>query len=313
MAKDEKSKEQKLKERKAMLLGGMAGLAAQSGGAVANAAVIPYLVQDLARPHYFGDMPLWLEDPGRYSKALRMEKFLEIDKPIRYRTNPYGMSYWMEGPWEDEIGLHARSTPTLAHELGHASKSRFIKPLSNFAQRYPIGIPLGVAASLGMALSGNEAAQNLAPVAGVMPYVPELAEEARSSIQGTRAIRAIEGRAAAAKAAFALAPAFMTYLASTIGPAVLAPWLAKNIQEHYEKEHEKTSQVKGGTGNLQLTSYQAYASRPPKPKTTKPKQMPPGSSVKPNIPTKAKPPSKQKYYTDAMKSMNFQGRGFRYA
>jgi hypothetical protein len=303
----EKTKAEKEKERKAKLKGVMAGLAAQSGGHLASAMAAPCMIQEMFAKPYFPDQPLWLEDPSMYRKAKAIEKHLHVPEKLVYKTTGEFSPFY--DPEQRAVYLTHKSLPALAHEIGHASKSHLISPLAKLMRRYPFAYPLGIGGALGLALSENETAQNLAPVVGIAPYVPQLAEEGRASIQGIRAIRATQGLKEAIKSLTTLGPYFATYIAGALGPAFLAPWIAKSVKKHYaSKDQEKTAQPKGGTQRLFNTSRKAWAAPAPKPKTTQPK----ANSSKPDIPKPAKLPSKTKYYKDMLESLYNPSRGFRY-
>jgi hypothetical protein len=263
-------------------------------------------------------LPLWAEDIEShrrlraYQKHLKAEKLRAIASEAHMALPPQSIEFARRYPWvfggreavealsraEPAIFVRSPNPAAIAHEVGHTVRS----PISTAAliSRHPLLRALGMGGGVAAALSDEEGLQAVAPAISVAPHIPELAEEARASLHGARAIRATEGATAALKALGRLTPAFMTYLAAAL-PALAAPYVAKGIKEHVKKKRaEKTAQaLPKATGKTIVTARQRWAAPTPKPKSSKPgkaKSMPP-----------AQPPSKRKFFTDLQKQMEGLG------
>jgi hypothetical protein len=110
---------------------------------------------------------------------------------------------------------------TLAHELGHG-QTRWLHPLKRLA----VGLrPKAPAVALGMstigALANQEEAVKAAPLVGLGMVAPALLEEINASVRGHRILR----KSGIKPKLFSMYGPNMTYLAASLLPAVLAPWL----------------------------------------------------------------------------------------
>jgi hypothetical protein len=262
--------------------------------------------------------PLWMEDYDSYKKLRAYQKYLKTEKiravaaDMHGVIQPQSLRFMERFPWlfggrevaeaiaESEPAIFTRgpNPAAMAHEVGHTVRS----PMASAAliSKHPILRALGLGGGVAAALSDHEGLEAVAPAISVAPHIPELAEEARASFHGTRAIRATEGNIAALKALSRLAPAFMTYLAGAL-PALAAPYVAKGIKEHIKrKKSEKTAAaLPKATGKTVVPARQRWAHPTPNPKTSRPEKAK-------SMPT-AKPPSKRKFFTDLQKQMEGLG------
>jgi hypothetical protein len=202
---------------------------------------------------------------------------------------------------KSHIGLRAKSYAGAGHELGHSIPSH-IRTLSMMGST-PMAKALATLAGVGTAtFSDDPETESLAPLISGAPYAAQLAEEARATAHGVRAVRAIKGDVAALEALGRLLPAFMTY-AAMAAPAIAAPMVAKAIK-HYmrDKETEKKASNEPAppkaTGRKILSARQEWAAPAPTPKVSRVGY--PGTNP-------AKPPSKGKFYKDMLSTMNGKG------
>jgi len=193
------------------------------------------------------------------------------------------------------IFLSSGNPATIAHEVGHNVPSP-ISTLSTLVKARDVARPAFMGTGIGMAMSDNDTVSKYAPLVSVAPHIPDVLEEARASIHGTRAIRAIEGNRAAIKSMATLLPAFMTYVVSAI-PALTAPMIAKAVKDYAEKKQEKTASKKA-VGSKVKSARSSWITSPPKPKTSK--------IGKPGTEPQA-PPSKRKFYQDMLGELNGLG------
>lgn len=308
-------------DRLARLYGGLAGLG------IGATTLEGYVQEPLSRLAELGmepyakeshGLPLWAEDYESHKKIRAYQRYLKAERlkslvaEAHAALPTHSLDLIKRFPWlfggegavqaaaeaEPAIFVRSPNRAIMAHEIGHTVKS----PIATTAllARHPLLKALSTGGGVAAALSDIESLEAAAPIISIAPHIPELAEEARASIHGARAIRATEGSMAALKALSRLTPAFITYLVGAL-PALAAPYVAKGIKEHIKKKRrEKTAAaLPKATGRTITTARQRWAAPAPKPKTSRPEKA---KSVPP-----AKPPSKRKFFTDMQKQLEGLG------
>jgi hypothetical protein len=328
-----KKKTEETDSRKARLIGALAGLGI---GSTTLQGYAQHPLADLIElgiqsyPEMSHDLPLWAEDYASakrikaYQRALGAERVPAVVSGHHGTLTPESIEFierhpMLTGASKSDVAEIAGHGPrifvrspnpgAMAHEVGHTVRSPIHR--ASIVARHPLLRALGIGGGVAAALSDHEGVQGAAPFISVAPHIPELAEEARASLHGTRAVRATEGSAAALKALARMTPGFMTYLAAAL-PALAAPYVAKGIREYVQREGkgkgkkaEKTAaKIKipkppKATGRNILTARQRWLTPAVKPKATKP-------GKKSHMPV-AKPPSKAKFYADMRKQMEGLG------
>lgn len=227
----------------------------------------------------------------------------------------------------EHIGLGSASMPTAMHEIGHAAPILGSARLRGAWQRLGSILNAPVADAGRLALFANaikpgeddgparEFARNHATALMAASYAPELLEEARAT--GLALMDARKLGPGAGAVAREMLPALGTYAAHAAGP-VAGVYLAKKIMEALRNRgEEKKAEATAGKevqspGLLRAPASSAWhmGVSPPKPKSIKPNSNP---SARAKETTKAKPPSKQAYFSDVIKTLNNPQRGFRLA
>jgi len=295
--------------RKARLYGGASGIA------TSEAEIIPRLlaqsmggiseVGESAYPEVLRGQRLALVDPRFWLDIRKMRNYLNAPSipvvvgDIDYTIPPEGREFLKR--LNAQIGLRAKSYAGAGHEIGHSVPS----PIRSLGMSLgtPLAKILGVLAGVGTAtLSDDPTMESIAPLISAAPYAAELAEEARATAHGVRAVRAVKGNMAALEALGRLLPAFMTY-AAMAAPALAAPMVAKAVKHYVKDKDAKKTAAKipspaKATGRKILSARQEWASPAPSPKTSKIGD--PGMNP-------AKPPSKSKFYKDMLSMMSGKG------
>ena len=274
-----------------------------------EAGVKPYSAESLGKSLDAVD-PNMLEKIKAYQKHLNAEKIpafvgeyhavatpqsLEMRRDLMEKLKRFGIYAGKKPSMDPFIQLVSPNAAAAAHEVGHSVRSPVMALSRLMSMSSPIGKALGVGSGMAMAMSDNETVQNLSPLAAAAAFAPEIAEEARASFHGLRAIKAVDGMTDAIKGFARMSPAFMSYVLGAL-PFITAPMVAATVKN---KLMSKEGAVEPkATGRNIISARQQWTTPAPKPKTSTIGK--PGTNAAP-------PPSKRKFFADLQKVMDGMG------
>lgn len=159
-----------------------------------------------------------------------------------FQNKVYNFSQYQGGHSHIQTPQHA-DPDILAHELGHTKdygKNSFRHAQRRLIFSRKLAPGLGSVAGLGMAMSGNQTAQEYAPTAVAAGFAPQLVEETKANFHAAKEMKRQQGWKGVRRFAKKTILPFGTYAALPMG----AYFGAKALMGHYSKSSKTKKAVK---------------------------------------------------------------------